>query len=177
MDAIADAQEANPRLFVRGALTDQKAAEEYNVQLYHRTGTRPDATVVPAASVNDEFAFWRKELLKASPTAHAIIHDKVVVVDPFSPDCAVITGSHNLGYKASYSNDENLLILRGQRALAESYTTHVMDVYDHYRWRYTLQTQRGRAWSGLERTDGWQDKYFDPAGRALTEIDFWSSAG
>ena len=176
MDAIEDAQQANPKLFVRGALTDRKTAEAYNVQLFHRTGIRPDATVVPATAVNDEFSFWRKELLKTSPTAHAIIHDKIVVVDPFSPGCVVITGSHNLGYKASYSNDENLLILRGNRAIAESYTTHVMDVYDHYRWRYTLQTQKSRAWSGLEKTDAWQDKYFAANSKALNELDFWASA-
>jgi phosphatidylserine/phosphatidylglycerophosphate/cardiolipin synthase-like enzyme len=44
----------------------------------------------------------------------AIIHDKIVVIDPFAENCVVITGSHNLGYKASYANDENMLIIKGK---------------------------------------------------------------
>jgi len=35
-----------------------------------------------------------------------------VVIDPLSPDCVVLTGSHDLGYRASYTNDENLLFIR-----------------------------------------------------------------
>lgn len=58
---------------------------------------------------------WEKELLNAG---HAVIHDKIVVIDPFDPDnSAVVLGSHNLGYKASYTNDENLLVIRGNESL------------------------------------------------------------
>lgn len=42
-------------------------------------------------------------------TLRAIIHDKVLVIEK----CVVAFGSHNLGYKASYSNDENLAIVEG----------------------------------------------------------------
>ena len=53
-----------------------------------------------------------------------------------SPDCVVITGSHNQGFRvSSYANDENFIIVRGHQPLAQAYATHVMDVYDHYRWR------------------------------------------
>ena len=70
---------------------------------------------------------WQKEILSAGL---AVTHDKIIVVDPFSPNCAVVTGSHHLGHKASFNNDENLLIVRGQRALAEADATHVLDIYD-----------------------------------------------
>jgi len=75
-------------------------------------------------------------------------HDNIVVV--LSDSCWVVTGSHNLGCKASYENDQNLLILRGNRGLAEAYATHVMDIYGHYRWRYTVQKHGIHAGSGLE---------------------------
>jgi phosphatidylserine/phosphatidylglycerophosphate/cardiolipin synthase-like enzyme len=58
-----------------------------------------------------------------------------VIIDPLSDDCVVATGSHNLGYKASYENDENLLIFRGNKALAQAYAVHALDVFDHYRYR------------------------------------------
>jgi hypothetical protein len=173
MDEALARQEANASLFVRGAVTDPKAAQNYDVQLYHRPG-EDAATVVSASEIRDQFSFWQKELLKSSPEAHAIIHDKIVVVDPFSPDCAVITGSHNLGFKASYSNDENLLILRGNSAVAAAYAVHVMDVYDHYRWRFTVQKQGDQAWAGLVTNDTWQDKYFK-ADLSTRELHFWLS--
>jgi phosphatidylserine/phosphatidylglycerophosphate/cardiolipin synthase-like enzyme len=134
-------------------------------------------TGVAATAINDEFAYWKKELLKSSPNAHAIIHDKIIVIDPMSRnDCVVITGSHNQGYKASYCNDENLLIIRGNQPLALSYTTHVMDIYDHYRWRYWLQQEKTKAFSGLQTTPDWQDKYFQPGNMAYQELEFWMSA-
>ena len=58
--------------------------------------------------------------IKSSPMAHAIIHDKIMVIDAFTDNCVVITGSHNLGYRASYNNDENILIIRGHKELATS---------------------------------------------------------
>ena len=68
--------------------------------------------------------------------------DKIVVIDPLYPDdCVVVTGSHNLGFKASYANDENLLVIRGNRALAVAYMVHILDVYDHYKFRAILEQQ------------------------------------
>ena len=98
--------------------------------------------VRPVALADDDVTGgFERELLTVGK---AIIHDKIVVIDPLSDDCTVITGSHNLGFKASYENDENMLIIRGNKKLAEAYMTHVMDVYDHYRFRALLaaQTQR-----------------------------------
>jgi phosphatidylserine/phosphatidylglycerophosphate/cardiolipin synthase-like enzyme len=169
LDAIISAQAATPSLFVRGAATDPKAIGDYETQLHQRTGEV--AHVAAASAVKDQFGSWQKELLKSSPGAHAIIHDKIVVIDPLSSDCVVVTGSHNLGYRASYNNDENLLIVKGHRALAEAYAVHVMDVYDHYRWRWLLEEQKQAAFTGLKRTSvEWQGKYFE---KLKEEVAFW----
>jgi phosphatidylserine/phosphatidylglycerophosphate/cardiolipin synthase-like enzyme len=173
IDHAGKCHKANPELFIRGAVTDPKAVGQFNVDLYHRSGVKPDGTVVAASAINDQFAYWQKELLKSSPDAHAIIHDKIVVVDPLSSHSYVITGSHNLGYRASYNNDENMLIIPGDSMLAKAYTVHVMDVYDHYRWRYSLQTNKKNAWSGLQVNDAWQDKYFQEGTPARKEMEFW----
>ena len=187
LDVIKEAEEDNPSLFIRGAATDPQAIQKFDDQhpitteLYHRSSTgTPDVvydTGVAASAINDQFAYWQKELLKSSPSAHAIIHDKIVVIDPMSEtDCVVVTGSHNQGYKASYCNDENLLIIRGNQPLALAYTTHVMDIYDHYRWRYKLQQQKQAAWTGLQTTPSWQDYYFQPGNMAYQELEFWMTA-
>lgn len=175
IERIAEAQRARPALFVHGAATDPGAVGDYSTHLFHRSATPADTDVVAAAAIDDQFGYWERELLKAGPSAHAIIHDKIVVIDPFSDDCVVITGSHNLGYRASYNNDENLLIVRKNRPLAAAYAAHVMDIYDHYRWRFMLQRNGTSAWSGLVRDDRWQNKYFDDGG-AARELAFWMNA-
>ena len=175
LDAILEAQEAKPELLVRGAATDVAMISKYEATLY-KQGETP--RVAAAAVPDDPIGSMQKELLK-TPGAHAIIHDKIVVIDPRSPDCKVITGSHNLGYKASYANDENLLIVEGHRRLAEAYATHVIDVYDHYRWRWHASKHDDEdgggdpdKGGGLATDDGWQDEYYgNPEGEA--EVRFW----
>ncbi|HMM88512.1 hypothetical protein [Bradyrhizobium sp.] len=130
----------------------------------------PNVLMIRAAAIRDLIGDFQRELLSAG---HAIIHDKIVVIDPMSEtDCVVITGSHNLGFKASYANDENMLVLRGNRALALAYTTHVLDIYDHYKFRAVLEQQtrdamlkgkpaptRPTGKGFLQTTDAWQDPY------------------
>jgi phosphatidylserine/phosphatidylglycerophosphate/cardiolipin synthase-like enzyme len=88
-------------------------------------------------------------------TGKAIIHDKILVIDPLDPvNCVVAFGSHNLGYKASYSNDENLVIVKGHADLALAYAVHVLDVYDHYRFRAAEAEQAAeRVRKGLPKKD------------------------
>jgi phosphatidylserine/phosphatidylglycerophosphate/cardiolipin synthase-like enzyme len=164
-------------LFVRGAVTDRATATEFNVNLFHRT-PRADAHVSSVAGIGDQFSFWQKEL---SQLGYAVIHDKILVVDPFTDHCSVVTGSHNLGFKASYANDENLVIIRGNRHVAAAYTAHVLDVYDHFRWRWRLQEAKAQrrakaVWQDLAETDRWQDKYFDPRDPASADDAFWAGA-
>ncbi len=156
VDAITAAFVKTPTLFIRGAVTDPAVANQARAQLFHRAGDPPDE-VVPASAVSDPFDWWATELARAG---NAIIHDKIVVVDPFEDDCVVITGSHNQGYKASSSNDENMVIVRGNKALAAAYTTHILDRYDHYRWRFQLQQKGKQAYRGLTKDDTWQNKYY-----------------
>lgn len=177
IDAAADALVAKPELFIRGALTNVQRAGNFVIDL-HDNQREPDdpAQVIPAKAVDDAFGIWEKELLNAG---HAVIHDKIVVIDPFDPKhCTVIVGSHNLGYKASFTNDENLLIIEGNTSLAQAYTVHVLDVYDHYRWRYLLSEYGNKdSWQGLNPDDSWQNRYFPPKNKKPdAELSFWLSA-
>ena len=52
------------------------------------------------------------------------------------------------------------------KLIAEAFATHVLDVVNHYKWRYKLQDlyRKGKleeAWQDLEDNDNWQNKYFD----------------
>lgn len=172
INEAANVQILKPGLFIRGAATDLGAVESSSVTLFHRGINDP--VIVGAQELKDDFAFWMAELLKSSPTAHAIIHDKILVIDAFTDNCVVITGSHNLGYRASYNNDENLLIIKGDKELATSYATHILDVYDHYRWRYYLSRNTGgHKFTGLNTKPSWQDPYFNDKRGESIDKRFW----
>jgi hypothetical protein len=186
VDAVAEALKAKPSLFVRGAVTASGAAGEFytainggETPVKQKKGDPPlpeDYRVIHTRGVekNDTFGQWEAELNQAG---HAVIHDKIVVIDPFSDNCVVVTGSHNLGYAASYNNDENLAIIRGHRAIAEAYAAHCLDVYDHYAWRYWLENDKDKAWHFLTADDSWQDEYFAADNQVKSaELGFWLSA-
>lgn len=156
-------RDAGEPFFVRGAVTDPTPLGNFATFVTKRnTADAPDVLVTGVGGIPDDYSNWEKELYKIG---HAVIHDKIIVIDPFTPECVVVTGSHNLGFKASYQNDENLVIVRGHRRLAEAYATHVLDVTNHFNWRAKLtklnqQNRLDEAWGDLDETDRWQDKYF-----------------
>ena len=102
-----------------------------------------------------------------------------VVIDPFSEQCVVVTGSHNLGHKASFDNDENLVIVEGNKSLAVAYATHVLDVYDHFSWRWNVKREGHKAANQKLSTTpkAWLDRYFDAKGDVkVAQLRFWMSA-
>ena len=182
----AAAQKANKDLFVRGCVTSPDAAGNF---YYDLKGTSPpkkqkgvksppapqDARVISANALDKTVPQgWQKELLKAG---FAITHDKIVVIDPFADDCVVVTGSHNLGYQASYNNDENLLMIEGNKKLAMAYATHVLDVYDHFAWRWTVNHGTSVDANLKTTPDDWLNWYFDAQGNIKTaQLKFWMQA-
>lgn len=140
-----------------------------------KTPPEVDYRAVPAGAVgkDDIFGAWEKEMYKAG---FAIIHNKIVVIDPFDDDCVVILGSHNLGYRASHNNDENMIVIRRHKALAQAYACHVLDLYDHYAWRYWLHKLPNTFGKPLADGDAWQDRYIDGENEKAPELRFWLDA-
>jgi phosphatidylserine/phosphatidylglycerophosphate/cardiolipin synthase-like enzyme len=185
---VAQASKKNKALFVRGCVTNKSASEGFYYELKGmsppkkqkgvKTPIKQDPRVIGAEAFDGKIipTGWQKEILKAG---FAIIHDKILVIDPFSSKCVVITGSHNLGHKASYDNDENLVMIQGNRKLAAAYATHVLDVYDHFSWRYAVNHggQAGTDQFLKSKPEEWMAKYFDATGQIKTaQLKFWMSA-
>jgi phosphatidylserine/phosphatidylglycerophosphate/cardiolipin synthase-like enzyme len=140
-----------------------------------RPTPEPDYRAIPTGAVNkdDAFGAWEAELNKYG---FAIIHNKIVVIDPFSDNCTVVTGSHNLGFRASHNNDDNLVVIRGHRGLAEAYACHVLDIYDHYAWRYWLKEYPKDFGKPLATDDKWQARYILGPNVKSPELRFWLAA-
>jgi phosphatidylserine/phosphatidylglycerophosphate/cardiolipin synthase-like enzyme len=182
--------EKDSSLLVMGAISDtqamwgyeaadkQSGKESFSPRVYQNGGI----SVVRASALTDNKLVQELgdfKLAEVLTVGKAIIHDKILVLDPMDPvNCVVAFGSHNMGYKASYSNDENLVVVRGHKALALAYTAHVLDVYDHYRFRASELAKRakekgapkGKPFSGfLATAPDWQNKASHRLARYLTQ--------
>jgi phosphatidylserine/phosphatidylglycerophosphate/cardiolipin synthase-like enzyme len=136
--------------------------------------TRLSHDVLVPHNIKSQFGQWEKELLGASMVN---IHSKVIVLDPFGANPVVMTGSHNLGFKASNANDDNLVIIQGNAPLAAAYAINIIAIYQAYRWNSYVEAHRQdpRSWHGLVDNDQWQVSYL--TGDRLNELKFWNGDG
>jgi hypothetical protein len=162
-----------PDLLVRGVVSelpkgraDEKTGDTttLEVSLVGSADPAPQTfEVVQPEGMDHPAAGWAAETTHRQfqgSIGHAIIHSKVLVIDPFTKP-VVITGSHNFSAPASNANDENLLIVKGNKALAERYAVNIMSVYQHYRWRaYVRQSmaEHKSPWEHLTKSADWQKK-------------------
>jgi phosphatidylserine/phosphatidylglycerophosphate/cardiolipin synthase-like enzyme len=180
MDRVAaDEADGGDSLYVHGILNQDPEAGSDDpalVNLIHRGQLdEADPDIVLPSKVDSRFAAWEKEIDRLSLV---MIHSKVVVLDPFGPKPVVMTGSHNLGPRASGKNDDNLNLIMGVPGLAAAYATHIISVYNAYRWRYVRSQaakKAGKEWAGPEDGKAWQDSYYTGADAAAkqSELAFW----
>jgi phosphatidylserine/phosphatidylglycerophosphate/cardiolipin synthase-like enzyme len=171
------ARSAEPNLYVRGVASelpngrgdesavDVKLIDGANHRPLHLDIIQPEGVKHPFANFAEEVT--RKQFLGG--IGHAIIHSKVVVIDPFSADPVVITGSHNFSSSASSKNDENFIIIKGDHELAEAYAVNIFGAYAHYRWRAFL-SQTNKPFNGLRDNDKWQAAKLAAERR---DLQFW----
>jgi phosphatidylserine/phosphatidylglycerophosphate/cardiolipin synthase-like enzyme len=154
---------AEPGMFVRGVVSElpSSAKNESAANILLLDGIKDRVThldiVRPEGEKANPFANFAAEVTHNQFRANvgfAIIHSKVLVVDPFSNDPVVVTGSHNFSISASQSNDENFIIIRGDKKLAEAYAVNVLSAYAHYRWRAYLG-EKDDPFHGLKTDDSW----------------------
>jgi hypothetical protein len=186
-----DSPDYDPALYMRGVVNQEIA----NLTAESTSGAQKNAVLDPSlpanpvtlfrggnqspqpltreamvpANIKAAFGNWATEVLGSG--VH--IHSKVIVLDPFGENPVVMTGSHNLGYKASSKNDDNLMIVEGNAPLAAAYAANIIAIYQTYRWNAYVEAHRQdpQVWHGLLDSDAWQDSYLK--GDDLAEIQFW----
>lgn len=160
------------KLFVHGVVNQDPGGKADPLFTLHDRGDAIDAEpeVVVPTEIKNSLNKWFGDEYKGKMVC---VHSKVIVVDPFGTHPVVMTGSHNLGPKASSKNDDNLLIVENAPGLAAEYAVNILGVFAHYKYRYNLhQNQTGaQVWKGLQTSDSWQNDYFKAGKRR--EIDFW----
>ncbi|WP_206680664.1 phospholipase D-like domain-containing protein [Neoaquamicrobium sediminum] len=83
----------------------------------------------------NRFDAWLAEKLTGLNSNVRYVHNKFMVLDPLSDDPIVIGGSANFSKKSTDSNDENMLVIRGDRRVADIYLGEFMRLYTHHAFR------------------------------------------
>jgi phosphatidylserine/phosphatidylglycerophosphate/cardiolipin synthase-like enzyme len=110
------------------------------------------------------------------------VHSKFMLVDPLSDDPIVITGSANFSDPSTDDNDENMLLIRGDRRVADIYLTEFNRIFNHYYFRSVTESRAGQAPTAddsrfLVEDDSWRAKYKPGSLRAKRLALFESMEG
>lgn len=94
------------------------------------------------------------------------VHTKILLMDPLGNDPLVVSGSANFSNNSVMRNDENMLLIRGDRRAADIYFTEFNRVFNFFYLGMALQNLKGeekkttaQASMFLEPTDAWLSKY------------------
>jgi phosphatidylserine/phosphatidylglycerophosphate/cardiolipin synthase-like enzyme len=172
------------KIFIEGILNqDPGGKKDPIIQLTHKGKTLQPVSL-PAILPKNLSAASRNWFKSTFMYNMVMIHSKVIVIDPMGGNPVVMTGSHNMGPKASSSNDDNLAIIEGASGLATEYAVYIMNVYGHYKWMFNewlrthgasaTQAQTSPQYDGNHDNDTWQQSYLKGPNRR--ELEFWLGA-
>jgi PLD-like domain len=147
------------------------AKDKREIQLIRN---RPNVVVaIGNRIVTNSFDRWLTELSRLDPHVHVYwIHTKYMLVDPLSSAPTVVIGSANFSKASTDTNDENMLVIRGDRRAADIYFGEYLRLYSHYAFREAVKffTEKQKAGTAEEwkpqyliDNDNWMTPYFDPA--------------
>ncbi|MBI5890678.1 MAG: hypothetical protein HZB47_08375 [Nitrosomonadales bacterium] len=111
------------------------------------------------------FGRWLDESLTGLNANVKYLHTKYMLVDPLGKNPLVVSGSANFSDASTLSNDENMLIIRGDTRVADIYLGEFMRLYRHYAFRDWLSSQPENRQteakvSHLDENNLWWKRYF-----------------
>lgn len=147
---------------IKEALRDNTAADQITFLLLEKRD-RPDrrnpAAFVRINASNNVYQAWgsflRNPVYQWAAETNAgqlglnkhvsYVHSKFLLVDPLGADPRVVTGSANFSADSSNQNDENMLIIRGDRRVADIYLTEFNRLFNHYYFRSVTEARGARG--------------------------------
>jgi phosphatidylserine/phosphatidylglycerophosphate/cardiolipin synthase-like enzyme len=144
----------------------KRKAEEAKID---QLRAQPENRFAIGAHLNlNMFDRWLAERTSGLNRNVQYVHTKYMLVDPLGPDPIVVAGSANFSEASTTKNDENMLVIRGNKRVAEIYLTEFMRLYNHYafrEWAATKEDDEGLQMKYL-RTDDWWEDYFGSTQRS-----------
>ena len=110
--------------------------------------------------------FLQEELARQDGAGFVFfIHTKFLLVDPLSNDPLVCTGSANFSGGSLTSNDENMLLIRGDTRVADIYLTEFDRIFRHFYFRDVANNVAVKGGHSdtvfLRDSDIWTQGYFN----------------
>lgn len=144
-----------------------------DIDMTIRDGDPDNQVSVGAAIPGGGFGKWVAESTLDLNNHVRFVHTKILLLDPLGDDPVVITGSANFSPASVSSNDENMLVIRGDTAVADVYVTEFMRMFTHYEFRHAVAKSRQRgavpvtaqAITGrrhLTTDDSWALRWYQP---------------
>jgi phosphatidylserine/phosphatidylglycerophosphate/cardiolipin synthase-like enzyme len=109
---------------------------------------------------------WVKESLSNLNSNVRYVHNKFMLIDPLSNDPIVVAGSANFSEASTKNNDENMVITRGNKRVADIYLGEFMRLYSHHAFRESLKFRKPSDRPKDLRTDDWWRDYFGQTPRS-----------
>jgi phosphatidylserine/phosphatidylglycerophosphate/cardiolipin synthase-like enzyme len=106
--------------------------------------------------------FELEECLTGLDTHVNYLHTKYMLVDPLTDDPLVITGSANFSTASTTDNDENMLVIRGNKRIADIFLGEFMRLFRHFKFRNQDNelSDEEAALQWLVPDDSWTKPYF-----------------
>jgi phosphatidylserine/phosphatidylglycerophosphate/cardiolipin synthase-like enzyme len=114
----------------------------------------------------NEIDGWVQERLSNLNSNVRYVHNKFMLVDPLSEDPIVVAGSANFSDASTRRNDENMIVTRGNKRVADIYLGEFMRLYSHHAFRESLQWRDPEEPPKHLRTDDWWRDYFGATARS-----------
>ncbi|WP_316166824.1 MULTISPECIES: phospholipase D-like domain-containing protein [unclassified Bradyrhizobium] len=87
----------------------------------------------------NNFDRWLEEIDKITDEQHVLyVHTKYMISDPLGSNPVIIVGSANFSDASAITNDENMLVIKGNEILADIYLGEFMRLFSHYAFRESL---------------------------------------
>ena len=136
----------NDRDYLRYILMEQQCRSEAAREMIHRdrdtrivmgqglgvTGSQGNWHDIPGWQLEK----WMAREHHFRSVGHVFfVHTKYMLIDPLTDDPKIFTGSANFSPGSLTSNDENMLLIRGDKHVADVYLTEFMRLLNHFYFR------------------------------------------
>ena len=143
----------------------EKAAQAKSVK-----SNDTDLKVTAGAVLDSKVEQWAKEVTAKQTTDAGVlyVHNKFFIIDALGQDPVVVTGSANFSAPSITDNDENSILIKGDKRVADIYLTEFNRLFEHFWPRYLRKlhppsnTKEGFE-KPLDETYTWHLENFDKA--------------
>jgi len=156
---------------LRVALMDSKGTNETSKANVDRVRRLENCIVAIGNNIKvNSFDRWLKEIRSIISGPHVpYIHTKYMLVDPLGDSPIVIAGSANFSDASTNTNDENMVVIRNDKRIADIFIGEYMRLYTHYAFResLTFKPTNNVDRSHLIPNSSWVNNYYGKTSRSM----------